>query len=273
MTQYTPPVTRKPTKWGHYYTDANNNRMPGVTTILNAGINKPQLIDWAGNKTVEIAIDHWDELTDMPPIKRSAAITSMRKTSENLVKNRGTRVHAIAANIVAGQPATFEGDDEEQLLRPYIENYIHFIDLWALDPVLVECVVVNYSIGFAGTLDLIAELTTPAGDRERWLLDIKTGEKGIWPETALQLAAYRNAERYVDNHGDEQPMPTVDQCGAIHVTADDAILVPTFSGAQAFKMFRHAKIMYEFDKDKDGYILPALLHPKTSAAHIDWGRQ
>jgi hypothetical protein len=270
---YTPPIRRIPTKNGHYYKDATNQRVPGVTTILSKGINKDHLIAWAGNKSAEIAVDHWDQLTDLPPSKRIARINTIRMTTENEVKNKGTRVHAIGADIVAGHKAIFEGDDEEQLLRPYIENYIRFIDLWQLDAILVEVVIVNYSIGYAGTLDLIAELTTPAGERETWLLDIKTGEKGIWPETALQLAAYREAQFYVDNNGTEQLMPHVDHCGAIHVTADDAVLVPTVSDAQAFKIFRHAKIMYEFDKDKDGYVLPAMLHPKTSAVQLDWGNQ
>ncbi len=272
MTRFTPPVRRHPTKWGHYYKDGNGDRIPGVTTILNGGVPKPQLIDWAGNKSAELAVDNWEELSDLKPLARVDWIKQARKTSENLVKNKGTRVHAIAEAVVQGREAIFEGD-EEQLIRPHVENYIHFLDLWEVEPILVEVVVVHYDIGFAGTLDLIADITNPhSGERERWLLDIKTGEKGIWPETALQLSAYRAAQFYVDNDGNEQPMLQIDpdKCAAINVTADDAILIPVQADADAFKVFRFAQKMYEFKKNDDGYVLPPLLHPQRSAAKVTW---
>jgi hypothetical protein len=119
-------------------------------------------------------------------------------------------------------------------------------------------------------LDLIAELTSPEGDREIWLLDIKTGEKGIFPETALQLAAYRYAEFFVDNDGQEKPMVPVQHTGAIHVTADDAQLIPTVSGPEQLTMFRIAQKVYQYDKEKDGLIRPPLVQPSTSTARIVW---
>jgi len=135
---------------------------------------------------------------------------------------------------------------------------------------LVEVVIANYTYGFAGTLDLVADLTGPTGERERYLLDIKTGEKGIYAETALQLSAYRFAEFYLDTDGNEQPMIPVDNTGAIHVTADDAQLIPTVSEREQLQIFRIAQKVYEFDKDKDGLILPALRLPTNSTASIIW---
>jgi hypothetical protein len=271
--RHVPPVRRIPTKFGHYYKDGAGDRIPGVTTILNAGVPKPQLIDWAGNKSAELAVDNWEELGDMKPLARLDWIKQARKTSENLVKNKGTRVHAIAETVVQGSQATFESDTEEQLIRPHVENYIRFIDQFELDPVLVEVVVVHYDIGYAGTLDLIADITNPhTAERERWLLDLKTGEKGIWPETALQLSAYRSAQFYVDNDGTEQPMLPIDpnKCAAINVTADDALFIPVTADEQAFKVFRYAQKMYEFKKDDDRYVLPPILHPQRSAAKVTW---
>jgi hypothetical protein len=52
-----------------------------------------------------------------------------------------------------------------------------------------------------------------------WLFDFKTG-KGVYGETALQLAAYARADVYVDDEGNEQDMPTVDGIAAVHVRAD-----------------------------------------------------
>jgi hypothetical protein len=98
-------------------------------------------------------------------------------------------------------------------------------------------------------------------------LDIKTGEKGIYAETALQLAAYKAAEYYVDADGDEQPMYDVEHCGAIHVTADDALLVPTISEHEQLLMFRIASKVADYDNDKDRLVLPPI-RPPTSGGPI-----
>lgn len=268
MTKYIPPVTRKQSGRTHYYVDGEGHRIPGVTTILGGGLPKPQLINWAANATAEGAINNWDQLGELPPAARLKALQDIRYETTNTAKNRGTQVHLYAEALVQG--IEVKGVPDE--LRPYVENYVQFIDTWNLDPVLVEVVIVNYTFGYAGTLDLVAELDHPSGDRETWLIDIKTGEKGIYPETALQLAAYRYAEFYVDRDGNEQPMIPVEHTGAIHVTADDAVLIPTVSGRDQLNMFRIAQKVYEYDKDKDGLIQPALRLPSNSTASVIWNK-
>jgi hypothetical protein len=258
--KYVPPVKRVDRGRSHFYVDGNDKHIPGVTTILDKGIPKPQLITWAANATAEGAVNNWDSLSDLPVAARHKALQNIRYEVTNTAKNKGTAVHSYAEQIVQGQQVT----DIPDQLRPYIENYVAFIDAWKLDPILVEVVIVNYTLGYAGTLDLIADITGLSGERERWLLDIKTGEKGIYAEAALQLSAYRNAEYYVDQNGDEQPMIGVDHCGAIHVTADDALLVPTVSEHEQLLMFRIAGKVADYDNDKDGLILPPMRPPASS---------
>jgi hypothetical protein len=266
MTKYCPPIRRITRGKNHHYEDADGRRVPGVTTILGSGLPKPQLINWAGTATAQGAVDNWDTLSELPPAARLKALENIRYEVTNKAKNRGTQVHLYAEALVQG--IEVKGVPDE--LRPYVENYVRFIDAWKLDPILVEVVIANYTYGFAGTLDLVADLTGPTGERERWLLDIKTGEKGIYAETALQLAAYRFSEFYLDQDGNEQPMIGVDNTGAIHITADDAQLIPTISERDQLNMFRIAQKIYEYDKDKDGLILPALRLPSNSTASIIW---
>jgi len=274
--KFIPPVQRKEaTAFGrpyHFYVDGDNKRIPGVTTIINNGIPKPKLINWAGRATAEYAIDNWDELTNLTPAKRLKTLEGGRYEASNKAKDKGTQVHLYAEALVQGLKV--EGPPDE--LRPYIDNYVKFIDQAALDPIQVEVVVVNYTRGYAGTLDLIAELTMPGGERETWLLDIKTGETGIYPETALQLAAYRNAEFYIDQNGNEAPMITVGGCAAIHVTADDAVMIPVAdsytigdANRSCFDTFRLAGMVADF-MDTDAIIKPALQWPTASTAHVIW---
>jgi hypothetical protein len=279
MTKYTPPVTRKEftrtirgtTTTYHRYIDGNNQRIPGVTSILSDGIPKPQLIDWAANATAEGVVNNWDTLTELGPADRLKAIQNIRYETTNRAKNKGTKVHTLAEAIVQG----IEIPDPGEELRPYAENLARFYDSWNLDPVLVEVTVVNYGTdrrpGYAGTLDLVADLDWITGERQRWLLDIKTGEKGIFPETAIQLAAYRFATHYVDHNHNEQPMPKVDGTGAIHVTANDAVLYPTVSEIPQYNTFIYAAAIAAYKNDGEtGIILPPQHPPKISTGQMIW---
>ena len=267
--KYVPPVARKETKRGHYYVDGEGQRIPGVTTVLGDGLPKKALINWAGNATAEAAINRWEELAELPPAQRLDTLKRARYDVTDKAKRRGTEVHGYAEKLVQGEEVTGIGDE----IRGHVEAYVRFIDAFNLDPVLVEVVIVNYRYGYAGTLDLVADIDCPhcPGRRCRWLLDVKTNEKGIYAETALQLAAYRYADAYVDAEGNEQPMITVDHCGAIHVTSSDAVLVPTVSNHEQLAIFRIAAKVREWDKNNDDLVRAPIAAPTNkTAARIIW---
>ena len=268
--QYSPPVARVETKRGHYYKDGQGQRIPGVTTILGDGLPKAALINWAANATAEAAVNRWDELSDMPPAQRLDALKRARYETTDKAKRRGTEVHGYAERLVQGEEVTGIPDE----LRGHVEAYARFVDAFNVQPVLVEVVIVNYTIGYAGTLDLVAEIDCPhCGRRCTWLMDVKTNEKGIYAETSLQLAAYRYSEFYVDADGKEQPMIAVDHCGAVHVTSDEALLVPTLSWPEQFKTFRIASKVRDWVKSNDELVLNGIRPPdntRTATARIVW---
>jgi hypothetical protein len=104
------------------------------------------------------------------------------------------------------------------------------------------------------------------------LLDAKTNEKGIYGETALQLAAYRYAEKYVDADGVEQDMIPVTGCGAILISAETAQLIPCTAGPEQFKAFRIAAAMRDIvGNGRD--LIGAPLEPhdiEPSTAKVIW---
>src|SRR3990170_4434209 len=95
--------------------------------------------------------------------------------------------------------------------------------------------------GYAGTLDAIAKI---AG--ETWLIDYKTS-KGVYPETALQLAAYGHAE-FIGRPGDptRYAIPPVDQYGVLHLRPEGYELVPMTVDASTFEAFLSAKRLTEW---------------------------
>lgn len=252
--RFEPPITRvdstyrgKPT---HHYRDANGNRIPGVTTLLNDGLPKPQLITWAAETTASYALDHWDELADKPIAERLKELTGARFSVQKAAMEKGTEVHAIAELLVHGQAV-----EVPERIAAHVDNYVRFLNDWEPEPVLVERPVVNYSIGYAGTLDLVADM---AG--QRWLLDIKTGKR-VYGETALQLAAYAFAERYVESPGVELPMPSVDRIGVIHVTDSDYELRALPTDELVFRQFRYVAAVARVMRDLDTYVGPPLSPP------------
>jgi hypothetical protein len=77
---------------------------------------------------------------------------------------------------------------------------------------------------------------------QRMLLDWKTS-KGVYPETACQLAAYQNAEFYIDDDGDEQPMPKVDGLGVVHVQNGVSELCAVNDPIKAWQQFHNVLIL------------------------------
>jgi hypothetical protein len=239
------PIRRVETAKGHYYKDAAGHRIPGVTTMLGDGVPKPALINWAANATAEYAVDNWDSLSELQPSARLKELQGARYSVSDKAKKRGTEVHRYAEKLVKGEQV--QGIPDE--LRGHTEAYVRFLDKFEVDPILVEATIVNYRYGYAGTLDLICELTAADGQRRRLLLDAKTNEKGIFGETALQLAAYRYAEFYLDDAGVEQPMIEVDGCGAVLISSTDAQLIPCKAGPDQMRSFRIAAAMRDIVKN------------------------
>lgn len=229
VTVYTPPVRRRNHGTGHSYVDANTLKVPNVTGSIRDGMPKPQLIDWAARTVAETALDRWDELADMKPSERFAELRYAHNKRRNAAALRGTKVHKLAEQYMAGEEVDLTDPD----VRAHVESYVAFVDDWNPAPLLVESTVVSYRYGYAGTLDLVADLA----DGRRWLLDIKTSS-AVYGDTALQLAAYRYADRYADDDG-EHDMPAVDACGVIHVRADGYDLVPMTVGEAQLTAFRY----------------------------------
>ena len=235
----------KPT---HYYEDANGKRIPGVTTILNEGLPKPALINWAANATAEAAINRWDELSDMGPADRLKILKAARYEDRDAAAKRGTEVHALAEKLMLGEEIVVPDE-----LRGHVEAYVRFLDDWGPNPVLTEVTVINYTHGYAGTLDMIFD----RGDGNI-LADIKTTRSGIYGETALQLAAYRYAEIYIGADGQEHDLPDIYDTWAIWVRGDGYSVIPVNTVPSVFDDFRRVAATSRAAKRLSSYVLPEL---------------
>lgn len=204
-------------KKSHHY-KIDGKRAIGVTTALN-GIPKGALVPWAARRVAEFAVDNYDLfgqmldaagrgptvkfLTDIPPQERDDAA------------NRGTEIHALAEKYAYG--------DEVQVpdeLLPYVRGFAQYIEDFNPTTLHTELVIASRTYGYAGTLDSIEDIPGYG----RCLVDWKTGG-GIYGEYVLQCAAYRYAEVFLDNDGNEQEMLPMDRVFILHIQPGDYDLI------------------------------------------------
>lgn len=267
-------IARRNNGKSHSYTDTDTGaRVPGVTTILGDGIPKKALINWAANATAEYAIDNWDTLTGKTPSVRLKELQGARYAVSDTAANRGTQVHRIAERLVQGeQVAVPDG------LEGYVESYVKFLDEFDVRPILVEQTIWSPQHNYCGTFDLIADLLDPDDPepdpdlrgRVRWLLDLKTNRSGIFGETALQLAAYRYAEHYIDEDNANTPadMPEVDAVGAVWVRADGYSLIPVEAGPEQHRLFLYAAEIAGFTNTSRDLVGEPIVSPHTSTYRL-----
>jgi hypothetical protein len=226
----------------HSYT-INGHKAVGVTTALSKGLPKPNLIPWAARCVAQEAAPllAWpgnaeDWLSEHQLHSEQQIVDYLKKAPDRIKEGaalRGTKVHKIAEKLVFGR----DDVDVPQELQGHVESVIKFLEEWKIRPLLVENTIGSYQWGYAGTFDLIAELP----DGRRVLFDYKTGQSGIWGETALQLSAYRYADAYVAQDGTEIPMREVGitEAKAVWVRADGYDVYPLNTDGHVFKVFLH----------------------------------
>lgn len=254
-------LKRIETKKGHYY-KLDGRRVSGVTTLINGGMPKPNLIDWAARTVAEYVADNPAEVASLRGAGRDALIDFL-KVRHNAIRDaagaRGTEVHGYAQQFAEGADDLAVPDE----LAGYVEACVAFLDEWQVIPVLTETAVASRTWQYCGTFDVVADVY----DGTRRIVDWKTGASGIWGETGLQLAGYANAEFYHHTDGTERRVAdlSIDKGLAVHLKPDGTYdAFDTVIDAAAFKKFQHVAAVARLAKTlKADLIGPVLPRPNT----------
>lgn len=216
---------------GNHQYRLDGKPVKGVTTLISQGLPKPALPRWAANTVAEYVADNPDAVQQLYKMGRWPMVNALKGVpweQRDQAAAKGTEVHHYGELVIHGDEVEVPGH-----IASHVEGYVRFLDAWKVEPILVERMVANREHWYAGTFDLIANISGTV-----WLLDLKTS-RGIYGETALQCAAYRNAEFWQDDDGLEQPMPEVERVGALHVREDGTDLLPLDSSDAPFRCFLH----------------------------------
>lgn len=167
-------------RW-HQYRVNNGRWQPGATTVLrvqDAIQGSDALVTWAAKTAAEEALAAFGGGLD-----RDAAYNRAVESVTH-ARDRGTAVHAAIEAAIR---------DEEHVpdsaTNPYWYGWSRFLVKERPEIVRTEQMLINETVGYGGTLDLVAVI------RGRMCqIDIKTGQPK--PSHALQLAAYSAAEQW-----------------------------------------------------------------------------
>lgn len=196
-------ATRRTGSTGRFY-EIDGRDLPSVTTILGV-IAKPALVKWAERtateEVVNAAADLYEDMSraagGASPLSRPGYVATLntrlgkqRKSAREMAKAQeiGTQAHALVEwrlREMMGQPG------KRPAATPPAEWAFQAWDAWResvhLKPLWVEQVCYSLAHGYAGTLDLLAEV-----NGRRMLIDWKTS-KAIYAEYHMQNAAYQVA--------------------------------------------------------------------------------
>ncbi len=235
----------------HLYYFNGAGPWPGVTTVTDV-LDKPALLRWHKEQVARAAIVSAERLiADRQAGNEDAAVAYLLATRNEGTdgRERGSRIHRGIESILRRAPTEIEPTDASAITgaRAWLNEH-------GVRPLEVEAFLINESLGYGGTCDLIAEI-----DGQIWLLDWKTSKSVAWPngkvydEMRLQLAAYGNAE-FIARPADPErhPLPVIARFGIVHVTAAGTRLYEAEVDGEDWIAFRAALRLYQWRSSRDG---------------------
>jgi hypothetical protein len=218
-----------------YLNDDPKMRFFSVTTILGSTLPKPQLVPWASKVVAETAVEllmderdphnsqqwlhaYYDE--EEGDFDYELLAEDLKKAPEwvrDSAGEHGDNVHTYVEHILnvslgdsqAASNALNElvgtgGLEYNSSAHRTLLLFVKWLEENDVVPVAMEFTIYNDTHGYAGSCDIAAYV-----NGRPTYIDVKTGR--VYPEAALQLAAYAHGEYMLPDEEDErEPMPFKD---------------------------------------------------------------
>jgi hypothetical protein len=255
-----------------------------ATSLIKIAFGTSQpLVEWNVRTACEAAYDKVKTLNAfVEDGDREGAIKWLKDARWNRTSAaaaRGTDVHKAAESLALGQQPEVAED-----ILPYVDQYRRFLEDFQPEFLLAEAPVYNLTAGYAGTLDAVARIQGKAV-----VVDVKTTDKGPdarsrppYPEVALQLTLYRNAElvglladrrevnyrRYYafDPASHTEPMPATEGGVCVVISPFDYLVHPVDTGDRVWKACRHMIENARFQAETSKTVIGPPLAPVREVA-------
>lgn len=201
-----------------YYHMPDGRKLISVTTIIDQGVPKPHLVPWAAREVARCAME-W--LTRLVRARRDGDVRAaqewLRAAAERKRDDAGALggvIHDVIEAHILGAPQPALSDEQ----IPFVAAFTRFCQRWQPRWEAAEMVLANYHDGWAGTCDAWFWITLPdVGPLPVLVIaDWKSG-RNVYPEVALQLAAYSRAEVGYLRDGTQVVPPAADYAVVVHL--------------------------------------------------------
>lgn len=161
MKSFTDLIAEQITFWDERFYSVGDKFYPSVTTILDAYPKGAGFNQWL--------IDMGDNSKKV--MERAGDI--------------GSKIHDAIHRMIKGEEIELDEKFYNEEEWKYLCRFIEFWKRYSPKVIQTEISLINERLGYAGTLDLIAEI-----EGQTWLIDFKTSN-AIYNSYELQVAAYR----------------------------------------------------------------------------------
>jgi len=244
----------------YFDTERPEVKYPGVTSIVSM-LPKPFLQFWSAKMAAELAVDSHGFIQEiLARGGRAAAVQYVSGAASRYTKVRseiGSEAHDMFERMIHGEDVRRVSRDME----PYKRHFAEFLDVVQPELVRAEQVAWSDTHKYAGSFDAILRVRLddkgkpdPHGEVAQVMVDWKTS-KSTYPEVALQMAAYANAETVVSPDGVAEPMPEFDGAAVLHITPDQWAFKPVQIAEPVFEHFLHLRASFDWDREVSKRVL------------------
>jgi hypothetical protein len=227
---------------GHVYSFNTGSEvfspLPSVTTVIGVIDKSGPLLGWAKREVSNAALRNLDVLSKMVltagPESAARWLATIPGYQRDTAADIGTRIHRLVEQLARGTEPEVTAEE-----APFVAGYRRFLAAYQPRFLAVEEMVCSLRHQYGGTLDALAII-----GGETWMLDVKSGA-GVYPETALQLAGYANAD-FIGRPGTPRRfrLPRASRFGVVHVRPEGARLIEYRVGRDTFAAFLEARRLY-----------------------------
>lgn len=253
-----------------YFNEADpETRYPGVTSIVSM-LPKPFLQRWNANMAATLAVDSLDFLKEMAERDRDGAKKYIAGAAYRYTNHRakvGSQAHDLFERMIRGEYVGSVHPD----MRAYQRHFAEFLDRVQPELVRAEDVAWSDTHEYAGSFDAMLRLKLdengkpdPAGETALVIADWKTS-KGTYPDVALQMSAYANADEVVSPDGTREAMPAFDGAVVLHITDEAWEFMPVRIDGDVFAHFLHLRQTFEWDRSVSKTVLGDPIAEKSGA--------
>jgi len=243
----------------HPETDA---KAPGVTSVVGM-LPKPFLTRWAAKEAATFAVENLGPVVQFATEGNKPAAVDLIKGApwrdSGQAAATGTEVHELFEALAKGEAVNTRRLTPE--MKAYAGHFNEFRTEFEPEFLFNEETVWSEEHDYAGSFDTLVRIND-----ENVLLDYKTTRSGVYPEVALQLAAYAHADGIIRPDGTKVDLPKIDAGAVLHARPEGWSLVPVRIDEEVFNYFLHLRKTFDWNRDVSMTVLGKSLNTNPTVS-------